>query len=116
MSSTVTVCLLPLPARAVPVEDAAVAVASSAARVVAAVVSPVARDVVAAKVVANSADVDVVVRDVDVAKAVVVEAAVVRPSTSPTQVPSPAWAHRTRQHSSRPEHRTCLRHPAVCCP
>lgn len=97
-------------------EDAAVAVASSAARVVAAVVSPVARDVVAAKVVANSADVDVVVRDVDVAKAVVVEAAVVpRPaSTSPIPAPSPAWAHRLRQHWSLPENRVYL-HPTIKC-
>lgn len=73
------------------------------------------RDAVAARVVASSADVAVAVKRVDVARAVVVEAAVVlRPvPTSPTQVPSPAWAHRKRPHSLRPEDRTCL-HPTVC--
>jgi len=102
--------LLPLLVRVVLVEDAVAAVASSVAARDAAVVvvSSVVRDVVAAKAVASSAVVAVAVRVVDVARVVVVEAAAVRPSTSPTQVPSPAWAHRTRQHSSRPEDRTCL--------
>jgi hypothetical protein len=116
LSLTVTVCSLLPPARVVAEEEDVVAAkvaASSVDAVVAAVNSAVARDVVAAaKVVASSVDAAVVaVRDEDVvARPVVVEAPAVVLSpvpTSPTPVPSPAWAaHRLRQSLLRPEHGT----------
>jgi hypothetical protein len=97
------------------VEDAAVAVAVASSvverdAVVAAVNSVAARDVVVAKVVASSVDAAAVVKDEDVARPVVVEAAAaLSPApTSPTPAPSPAWAHRLHQHQRllRPENRT----------
>jgi hypothetical protein len=118
-----TVCSLPLPVRAVLVEDAAVArVAVVVVRdaVVAAVNSAAARAVaVVAKAVANSV-VDAVAAMVlvDAAKAVDVEDVVeTSPApTSPTPALSPAWAHRFDKQSTPTRLKGAVStHPSVMC-